>query len=154
MFSGDSYLSLDDKGRMAIPARFRDELKDGSGSQLVITVDPGSTEPCLLLYPQTEWHGVVEQLRLMPNADPQVNIFRRAFVGRSVQLEMDRQGRVLLPGKHREYARLGSQVVLVGLISKFEIWDEALWNSRYDAWGQALDLSAMPADAPLRSLKY
>lgn len=154
MFSGDSYLSLDDKGRLAVPARFRDELKQSSNSQLVITVDPGSREPCLLLYPQCEWQTVVEQLRQMPNADPQVNIFRRAFVGRSVQLEMDRQGRILLPGKHREYAGLGSQVVLVGLISKFEIWDDGLWNSRCDAWSQELDLGSMAADAPLRGLKY
>ncbi|MBF0256913.1 MAG: division/cell wall cluster transcriptional repressor MraZ, partial [Gammaproteobacteria bacterium] len=71
-----------------------------------------------------------------------------------IQIEMDKQGRILLPGKHREYARLGNQVVLVGLINRFEIWDEALWNSRCDAWAEELDLGSMPEDAPLRGLIY
>ena len=90
----------------------------------------------------------------MPNANPDANTFRRMFVGRSVQLDMDKQGRILLPGKHREYAGLSSQVVLVGLINKFEIWDEALWSDRFDAWGEELDLGGMDSDSPLKSLSY
>lgn len=154
MFSGDSYLSVDDKGRLAIPAKYRDGLRDSCASQMVITVDPGSKERCLLLYPQNEWRSVVEQLKTMPNANPDANTFRRLFVGRSVQLDMDKQGRILLPGKHREYASLSSQVVLVGLINKFEIWDETLWNERCDTWGEDLDLTAMDAESPLRDLSY
>jgi MraZ protein len=154
LFSGDSYLNLDDKGRLAIPARFREGLRESCASQMVITVDPGSREPCLLLYPQNEWRAVVEQIKALPNADPQANTFRRLFVGRSIQVEMDRQGRILLPGKHREYAGLGNQVVLVGLINRFEIWDEPLWSSRCDVWAEELDLGAMAEDSPLRSLTY
>jgi MraZ protein len=154
LFSGDSYLNVDDKGRLAIPARYREGLQDSCASQLVITVDPGSRERCLLLYPQDAWHAVVDQLKAVPNTDPQANTFRRLFVGRSVQLEMDRQGRILLPVKHREYAGLGSQVVLVGQINKFEIWDAALWSSRCDQWAEELDLGAMAEDSPLRGLTY
>jgi MraZ protein len=117
---------------------------------MVITVDPGSREHCLLLYPQNEWRAVIEQIKALPNADPQVNSFRRLFVGRSVQLEVDRQGRILLPVKHREYARLGNQVVLVGLINRFEIWDEALWNSRCDVWADELNIQG----TPLQDLSY
>lgn len=154
LFSGDSYLNVDDKGRLAIPARYRDGLQESCASQLVITVDPGSKERCLLLYPQHAWRAVVDQLSAVPNADPQANTFRRLFVGRSVPLEMDRQGRILLPVKHREYAGLDSQVVLVGQINKFEIWDAALWSSRCDQWAEELDLGAMTEDSPLRGLTY
>jgi MraZ protein len=154
LFSGDSYLNLDDKGRLAVPARFREGLRESCASQMVVTVDPGSREPCLLLYPQNEWRAVVDQLKRVPNADPQANTFRRLFVGRSIQVEMDRQGRILLPVKHREYAHLGSQVVLVGQINKFEIWDESSWSSRCDAWAEELDLTAMAEDSPLRELTY
>lgn len=154
MFSGDSYLSVDNKGRLAVPAKFRDGLRDSCGSQMVITVDPGSKERCLLLYPQNEWRAVVEQLKAMPNASPEANTFRRLFVGRSVQVDMDKQGRILLPGKHREYAGLSSQVVLVGLINKFEIWDEALWSDRCDSWGEELDLGGIDGDSPLKNLSY
>lgn len=154
MFSGDSYLALDDKGRLAVPARYRDGLRESCAAQLVITVDPGSRERCLLLYPQNEWRAVVEQLRAMPNADPQANTFRRLFVGRSVQVDMDKQGRILVPGKHREYASLGSQVVLVGQINKFEIWDETMWGDSCDAWSEDLDLSTMDDGSPLKSLNY
>ena len=154
MFSGDNYLNVDDKGRLAIPARYRDGLRESCASQMVITVDPGSPERCLLLYPLNEWRAVVDQLKSVPNADPQANTFRRLFVGRSIQVEMDRQGRILLPGKHREYAGLSPQVVLVGLINKFEIWDEALWSNRCDDWAQELDLSTMAEGSPLKGLKY
>ncbi len=153
LFSGDSYLSIDDKGRLAVPARFRDGLRELCASQLVVTVDPGSKERCLLLYPQNEWRLVAQQLKEMPNADPQVNTFRRLFVGRSVQLEMDKQGRILLPGKHREYAGLDSQAVMVGLINKFEIWDENRWRERCDAWDD-LDMNALEETSPLRGLNY
>jgi MraZ protein len=153
LFSGDSYLSVDDKGRLAVPARYRDGLRDCCAAQLVVTVDPGSKERCLLLYPLNEWRLVAEQLKEMPNADPQVNTFRRLFVGRSVQLEMDKQGRILLPGKHREYAGLGSQAVMVGMINKFEIWDEARWSEGCDAWDD-LDMNALDEGSPLRGLSY
>jgi MraZ protein len=90
----------------------------------------------------------------MPNTDPQSNTFRRLFVGRSVQVEMDRQGRILIPGKHREYAKLDSQVVLVGQINKFEIWDQTVWSAHCDSWAGELDLGTLGEDSPLRSLSY
>lgn len=154
LFSGESYLSLDDKGRLAIPARFRDGLRDCCASQLVSVIDPASRLKRLLLYPVNEWSAVVEQLRGMPNADAAANRFKSLFVGRSVPLEVDKQGRVLLPAKHREFAGLASQVVLVGQINKFEIWDETAWNDYCDANSDGLDMSAMEEGSSLRKLSY
>ena len=154
LFSGESYLSLDDKGRLAIPARFRDGLRDSCASQLMSVIDPASSAQRLLLYPLDEWTAVVEQLKGMPNADPAANRFKSLFVGRSVPVEVDKQGRILLPPKHREHARLDSRVVLVGQITKFEIWDEQSWNDYCGTNADELDLAGMSDDSPLRTLSY
>ena len=153
MFSGDSYLSVDDKGRLAIPAGYRDGLRESCAARLVLTVKPGSRD-CLFLYPQNEWRAVVEQLKDIPNANAQADNFRRIFVGRSKQLEMDRQGRILLPAKHREHAGLTSQVALVGAINKFEIWDKDRWSDHCDTWDDALDMDSLDADSPLGKLSF
>ncbi|MBU0501479.1 MAG: division/cell wall cluster transcriptional repressor MraZ [Gammaproteobacteria bacterium] len=154
LLSGESHLSLDDKGRLAIPARFRDGLRDSCASQLMSVIDPASNEQRLLLYPLNEWTAVVEQLKGMPNADPMANRFKNLFVGRSVPVEVDKQGRILLPPKHREHVRLDARVVLVGQITKFEVWEEQAWNDYCGGSRDGLDLTALDEGSPLRTLSY
>lgn len=127
MFSGVSTLNLDSKGRLAIPARHRDALSSMSAGRVMVTLNP---EGCLLIYPQTEWLPIYEQLRKL--SGPQASV-ARIILGFAEELELDSAGRILLPTKLRERAQLNKEVALVGQGNKFELWDDARWNAKVDA---------------------
>jgi MraZ protein len=132
MFRGANKVTLDAKGRVAMPARYRDTLVERSGGRLVATVD--RADKCLLIYPQAR--------RL-----------QRLMVGHATDLELDSHGRVLVPPKLREYAGLSRQAMLIGQGSRFELWDEQHWNERRDEWLQAGDETAdLPAELESLSL--
>lgn len=127
MFSGVSTLNLDSKGRLAIPAKHRELLSVMSDTRIMITLNP---EGCLLIYPKTEWQPIYEQLRKLTGAQAHV---ARVILGFAEELELDSAGRVLIPSKLRERARLDKEVALVGQGNKFELWDDGLWNAKVDA---------------------
>src|SRR5579885_3652343 len=127
MFAGAHQLTVDDKGRLAIPARFRAPLAESCNSQLVITM---GYESCLEIYPAPEFARIAADIDGMDNRD-QVDLLKRAFVGRAVETEIDKQGRVSLAPILRRLARLDSAVVLVGQINRFELWSEDKWNEMY-----------------------
>ncbi len=149
MFRGASSLNLDAKGRIAIPTRYRDQLVDICASHLVITVDK---DHCLLIYPKHTWLEIEEKLKALPSFNEAARNLQRLYIGNAHEIDMDGQGRVLLPQELRRYAGLDKKVALVGQINKFELWDEETWNARQEAWLQELDMSKLDLPPELESL--
>lgn len=131
MFRGVNTLNIDSKGRMAIPTRYRARLQDYCASQLVVTVD---TDRCLLLYPLPEWQEIERKLARLPSFNKTARRLQRLLIGHASEVEMDGQGRILLPPPLREFAVLEKHAVLIGQGNKFEIWDEGRWNAQRDEW--------------------
>lgn len=138
MFRGASKVTLDAKGRLAIPSRFREHLLTRADGRLVATVDRAG---CLLVYPQPEWEDFARRLNALPGLRPQVRQYQRVMLGNALDLEMDGHGRVLVSRVLRDFAGLEKQAVLVGQGNKFELWDEERWNGSLDEW--------MASDEPL-----
>ena len=134
MFLGVNTLNLDAKGRMAIPAKYRDVLADCCASRVVVTVNPIAGERCLWLYPEHEWREVARTLSRLPTMDRQAQAIRRLMIGYASELELDGQGRILLTNEQRDFAGLGKRVSLVGQVNKFEVWDEQVWSGSQEQW--------------------
>ena len=137
MFRGANKVTLDAKGRVAMPARYRDTLVERSEGRLVATVD--RSDRCLLIYPLPDWEEIERKLMRQPTLNPQARRLQRLMVGHATDLELDSHGRVLVPPKLREYAGLSRQAMLIGQGSRFELWDEQHWNERRDELLQAGD---------------
>ena len=131
-FRGVSNLSLDAKGRIVLPARYRERLVEISNSQLVVTID--TDQPCLLIYPLNEWELIEEKIEALPSFNPTTRRIQRLLIGHATDVEVDTNGRMLLSNPLRDYAQLGRKVVLIGQGKKFELWDEVLWTQRMDEW--------------------
>ena len=126
MLGGVSTLSLDSKGRLAIPARHRETLCADFGDRLVVTLESLN---CLLVYPQKTWLPVAEKIAALPANNPAALRYQRLLLGHAETLEMDSAGRVLLPAKLRQMTGLDKKVVLVGMGRRFELWDEDRWDA-------------------------
>ena len=131
MFRGGTSLSLDIKGRMAMPTKYRDRLQEMCGGQLVITVD---RDHCLLVYPLPEWEDIERKLVKLPSLNKQARRLQRLLIGHATECELDSAGRILLSPLLREFACIDKQVMLIGQGNKFELWDEATWNTRRESW--------------------
>ncbi len=149
MFRGVNTLNLDGKGRLAIPTRYRGRLQECCDSHLVVTVD---TDRCLLLYPLPEWQQIEHKLVRLPTFNKAARRLQRLLIGHASEVDMDAQGRILLPPPLRDFADLEKQVVLIGQGNKFELWDEARWVSERDVWMEQGDLEALDLPAGLESL--
>lgn len=125
-------MSLDAKGRIVLPARYRERLAEICNSQLIITID--TDQPCLLIYPLNEWELIEEKIEALPSFNPTTRRIQRLLIGHATDVEVDGNGRTLLSTPLREYAQLGRKVVLIGQGKKFELWDEALWAQRMEEW--------------------
>lgn len=125
MFRGITQLSLDAKGRIAIPAKYRADLVAKCSGQLIVTADP---EHCLLIYPQPAWEPIEQKLNALSSFKPQIRKLQRLLIGSAYDVEMDNAGRILITPPLRGYAGLTKDVVLVGQGEKFELWDETQWN--------------------------
>lgn len=152
LFRGVAQINLDAKGRIAIPTRYRDQLYGRCGGQLVITVD--TSETCLTIYPLPEWEEVQPRLDKLSSINPKTAMVKRMLLGNATDVEMDANGRTLIPGKLREHAELGKKVVLIGQGKKFELWDEATWDARNADWREqvALDPDNIPSELELLDL--
>ena len=129
MFTGAHALTIDDKGRLAIPARFRQRLTEKFGPQIFIT---RSYQPCIEIYPAATFSDVVEQIDQMTDRR-KADIATRAFIGHAEETEIDKQGRVLLPQLLRKLAHLESRAVAVGQNKRIEIWSEDIWTEKFSA---------------------
>jgi len=149
VFRGVSSLNLDAKGRIAIPTRYRDRLVESCASELVITVDK---DRCLLIYPKPTWLEIEDKLKSLPSFDEAARNLQRLYIGNAHEIDMDGQGRILLPQELRKFANLEKKIALVGQINKFELWDEETWNARQDAWLQKIDLNNLDLPADFKSI--
>ena len=135
-------MSLDAKGRIVLPARYRERLAEICNSQLVITID--TDQPCLLIYPLNEWELIEEKIEALPSFNPTTRRIQRLLIGHATDVEVDGNGRTLLSTPLREYAKFGRKVVLIGQGKKFELWDEDLWAQRMEEWLGDKDDADMP----------
>ena len=127
MFRGISNISIDPKGRLAMPAKYREDIAENAAGQIVITVD--HTDKCLLVYPMDQWLKVEKTLMSLPNMNRRVRNMQRLILGHAAELELDAQGRVLLPAPLREYANIDKRAVLVGQANKLELWNADTWEA-------------------------
>ncbi|MDH3399538.1 MAG: division/cell wall cluster transcriptional repressor MraZ [Chromatiales bacterium] len=150
MFRGASKITLDAKGRMAMPTRYRDRLSERSDGRLVVTVD---RDYCLLIYPYPDWEEVERKLMRLPSLNARARKLQRLMVGYATELDLDGHGRILLPRELREFAGLDRQAILIGQGNKFELWDEDSWSAKRDQWLQADDDSVdLPSELESLSL--
>ena len=131
MFRGVSSINLDEKGRLAMPTRYRLGLGEYCEGQLVITV---GLDKCLLLYPLPEFEEIERKLVKLPALNKKVKRLQRLLIGHATECELDGQGRFLIPEPLRRFANLEKRVALIGQGNKFEIWDEELWSRSRDEW--------------------
>ncbi|MEW5011340.1 MAG: division/cell wall cluster transcriptional repressor MraZ [Cycloclasticus sp.] len=131
MFRGVNNVTLDAKGRLSIPTRYRAQLKDSCDAQLVMTVD---RERSLLLYPLPAWEDIERKLIKLPSLNKQARRLQRLLIGHATECELDGQGRVLVSPPLREFAGLDKKVVMIGQGNKFEIWNEQAWLLKRDIW--------------------
>lgn len=142
MFRGITQLSLDSKGRLAIPAKYRDGLVSLCAGRLIVTADPSR---CLLIYPQPAWEPIEQKLISLSSFDKKTRSLQRLLVGNASDVEMDNAGRVLVSSPLRKFAGLAKNVVLVGQGAKFELWGEEQWDLQME---DALDFEdgGMPTE--------
>jgi MraZ protein len=143
VFRGVQHINMDAKGRLAMPARQREPLMSRCEGQIVVTIDTQTA--CLVIYPLPEWERIEQDIQSLPSLKPAVRRFQRLVLGYATDLELDSNGRILLPQSLREYARLDKKLVLVGQGNKLELWSEALWLAERD---QALEDSGPDAELP------
>lgn len=134
MFRGVNAINLDAKGRLAIPTRYRQGLRERCAGNLVATID--TDEPCLLIYPVDEWDAIQKKIEALPSFHPMTRRIQRLLIGHATDLELDGNGRILVPPLLRDYAGLGKKCILLGQGKKFELWDEDCWNQRRDDYLQ------------------
>ena len=149
MFRGATKVTLDAKGRFAIPTRYRDRIAARCGGQLVATVD---RDYCLLLYPYPDWEDIEQKLVKLPSLNKQARRLQRLMVGYATEIDLDGHGRILLPRELREFASLSRQAILLGQGNKFELWDEESWNEKRDAWLSDEDETDLPSELESLSL--
>ncbi len=127
MFMGEYNHTIDTKGRLIVPSKFRDQL----GDEFVVTK---GLDGCLFVFPQNEWQTFELKLRALPLGQKNARKFTRFFVSGATTCEVDKQGRILIPQTLREFAGLDKDVVLAGNLNRVEIWDKATWieNNAYD----------------------
>lgn len=122
MFIGEYHHSVDEKGRMAVPAKFRAKLKQGA----VVTK---GLDNCLVIYPRAEWEALAEKLSSLPISQANTRAFSRLMLAGAMDIELDKQGRMVIPEYLRSYAEVEKKVVVAGLYNRLEVWDEAKWEA-------------------------
>ncbi len=124
MFLGEFSHSLDNKGRLTIPAKFRDQLATG----LVVTRSP--QDRCLLVMPQAKWNEVAEKISALPLADSRSALLRRAIFSAAEDFKPDKQGRILVSQRLRDYAQIETDIVIAGVNTFLELWQPQLWEEK------------------------
>lgn len=127
MFRGQFQHSIDAKGRISLPARFRDALNAGGEGRFILT--SALFDPCLHLYPMRAWEELEEKIAGLPSMDPNVVRFRRLYVSAACECESDKHGRVLVPGQLRDKAKLGKDALWAGMGRHLELWSATEWQA-------------------------
>jgi MraZ protein len=146
VFRGISSVTIDSKGRLAIPSRFRERLLDLSDGCLIQTLNP--LDHSIWLYPLNDWEVIEKKLADLSDFDKQSRRTKQMMRGYANDCQIDTQGRILISPELREYAELQKQVVIMGQGNKFEIWNHATWEAQRDLWLQEVDaIDGEPSDA-------
>ncbi len=132
MFLGEYKHSLDDKSRLTIPSKFREDL----GASFVMT---RGLDGCLFLFPRADWSLIEQKLRAMPLTRADARQFSRFFFSGAAELDLDKQGRVLVPQNLRDYAGITMECVIIGVGTRIEIWDELKWFTYADEASDGFD---------------
>lgn len=143
MFRGIANLSVDAKGRVAVPKIHRDRLEADNITELIATID---RDHCLLIYAKEKFQELEEKIMSLPNTDAYARVLQRTFVGHAIELELDGNGRVLIPAALRDYAGIQKKAVMLGQGHKLELWSEEIWIEKSSAY------PSMLADAAPESL--
>ncbi|MFZ0219890.1 MAG: division/cell wall cluster transcriptional repressor MraZ [Candidatus Aquirickettsiella sp.] len=149
MFRGINSVVIDAKGRIKLPARYRnlfkkeDSLEKEELPQLVLTIDTES--PCLLLYPRQEWEIIEEKLQALPSFNPAVRRIQRLLIGHATDLNLDTNDRILLPALLRKDVHLEKEIMVVGQGRKIELWDATEWKKYCTQW---ISETIKPGDIP------
>ena len=141
MFLGSHAITMDAKGRLAIPAKIRDALVSDCEGRLVITAH--TEERCLLVYPEPQWKELLPQIEALPNIYKKARLAQRLLLGYATPSELDGNSRVLLPPTLRNYAGLEKKLLLIGQGKKLELWSESAW---YEMLASADNGDEMPAE--------
>jgi len=150
VFRGFNTLSVDIKGRVAVPSRYRDRLVSIADGNLVLTLNP--LDRSLWLYPLPEWEQIETKLATLSDFDTQSRRTKQMMRGYAIDCQMDSQGRILVPIELREYAGLEKQAAILGQGNKFEIWDEETWNQQRDEWLEAVGNDSETLSDSLKSV--
>ena len=139
MFKGSSYHTMDNKGRVSIPVRFREVLQERQDRQLILT----NWDGYILGFPHSEWVKVEAKLGEMALFRKDYRNFQRFLISGVEECPLDRQGRILIPQNLRDYAKLGREVAIVGLVRNFEIWDRERYESHRKELEESIDESVL-----------
>ena len=124
MFRGSSFHTIDNKGRLIVPARFRQFIKSKDGDGVMIS----RMDNCLVAYPFKEWRNLENKILSLAETSENMRRFRRVFIGGAFECSCDKQSRILIPPSLRQYAGLEKEIVLVGVLDHFEIWSRENWD--------------------------
>ena len=125
MFRGSSFHTIDPKGRIIVPARFRDVIKASGADSVMIT----RMDRCLFAYTHDQWNKLEQKILHLPEKSESMRRFQRVFIGAAHDCKCDAQGRVLIPPFLKQYSELEKEIVLVGVLDRFEIWSRENWDS-------------------------
>jgi len=154
VFRGINTLTIDAKGRVAIPSRCRQRLREAQSGDGELVATLHFLGHCLLLYPLAEWEQIERKLVELPALDPVADQLKKMLMGYAVECTPDGQGRILLPPVLREQVGLERRALLVGQGNKYEIWNEESWNEQRSQWLQQVSSGAVELPESLKSLSF
>ncbi len=140
MFRGANSINLDSKGRIAVPAKYRPDITESAASHLVITCDP--YDNCLLIFTLEHWESTESDLQSLSNSKPLHRRLKRIMLSHATEVDMDANGRVLIPSVLRDRGKLEKDVMLIGQGKTFQLWDHSVWHALVEE-----DMAVMSDDA-------
>ena len=138
MFRGLNKISLDAKGRISIPTKYRSELSKYGSNELICTID---IDQCLLLYPKKIWLKIEKKIMALPSLDKSSRILQRLMVGHASELVLDSNNRILVPIELREFSNIKKTAMFIGQGQRFEVWNYQSWNQSRDSWLKKSDFA-------------
>jgi len=139
VFRGANSINLDSKGRIAVPAKYRQSIIESAASHMIITFDP--YDNCLLIFTLEHWETTEAGLQALSNSKPLHRRLRRIMLSHATEVDMDASGRLLIPSVLRERAKLKKDVMLIGQGKTFQLWDESSWHKLVEE-----DMSVLSGD--------
>ncbi len=139
MFRGRFENTIDVKGRISVPSKFREVLSTNYDERLILT----NFDHCLWAYPVNEWQKIEDKVAALPQFKPEVRALQRAFVSAATECPLDKQGRILIPPSLREYAGIEREVVFVGMVQRIEIWAKNRWTEEFEKSHLKINESAL-----------